>query len=137
MAAAGVAVLLLVLASGCADQGGPVVGAPAQLAPVSFANDVQPIFTASCVAASCHGTPRPPTNPDLREGNSYAALVSVPSSGYAPDLRVDPGHPEQSVLYLKVSGTTRGSQMPFGLNPLPAAQNETIRRWIEEGALQN
>jgi hypothetical protein len=135
--AASAVLLVLALAGGCADQGGPVTGAPVQPVPVSFANDVQSIFTASCVAASCHGTPRPPTNPDLRAGSSWAALVNVTSAGYPPDLRVEPGHPERSVLYLKISGTSRGARMPFGLAPLDSAQVVTIRRWIAEGALEN
>lgn len=48
---------------------------------VKFATEIQPVFTAKCIG--CHKGTR---NPDLREGNSYAALtdggyVNQPATG--------------------------------------------------------
>lgn len=86
---------------------------------ISFADQVQPIFTpdgADCV--NCHSGGRPP---DLRPENSYDALID---GGY-----VDTDDPESSVLYTKLRGThdSRATE----------EQKLTILQWITEGALNN
>ncbi len=98
---------------------------------VSFANDVQPIFTQNCV--SCHPSSG---NLDLRPGQSYDNLVNVPASGYN-GTRVVPNEPENSILYKKIDGSgAYGSNMPLG-GSLSQAQINTIKQWIQEGALNN
>ncbi len=83
------AVMALGLAAGCTvnsldrlpfdggvdDAGDPLTGQCA--ANTSFANDVQPLFTAKCV--SCH---EPPASiPDLRVGSAHAAIVNKAPAG--------------------------------------------------------
>ena len=129
-------VLPVGLLVGCSDYGDdPTAGGP--VAPpsetVSFASDVQPIFDASCVG--CHGDGGN-AGLDLRSGRSYANLVGNPAteSGLA---RIEPGEPENSWLYLKITGQqTVGDQMPPG-SPLNTDTTDRIRTWIEEGALDN
>jgi hypothetical protein len=50
---------------------------------------------------------------------------------------VVPGDANASVLYKKIDGSgAYGSNMPLG-GSLSPAQIEIIRRWIDEGALNN
>ncbi len=99
--------------------------------PVSFSNDIQPIFNQNCT--SCHPNSG---NLDLRAGQSYNNLVNVQAGGY-PALRVKPGDPEHSVLYKKIDGSgAYGSNMPLG-GSLTSTQKNLIKTWIEQGALNN
>ena len=99
---------------------------------ISFVNDIQPIFDQNCTT-SCHPNSG---NLDLTAANSYNQLVNVNASGYS-GKRVVPGDPENSVLYKKIDGSgVYGSNMPLGGN-LSAAQINTIKQWIIEGAQNN
>lgn len=103
---------------------------------VSFAADVQPIFTDRCLG--CHAGPVPTANLDLSAGASRPNLVNVVSTGYAPALRVAPGDTTASVLFHKVFGTgVYGARMPFGGASLPQVELDRIRTWIVEGARDN
>jgi len=97
-----------------------------------YAADIQTIFTARCV--TCHGLNG---DLDLSSGVSYGNLVSVESAGYAPYMRVQPGDPDNSVLYGKVSGSAFGDRMPLGQPPLTEAGIDDIRQWIADGALSD
>src|SRR5450432_51108 len=46
---------------------------------VSFAGDVQPIFTTNCAKSGCHSSNAPMQGQDLSEGNAYANIVGVPT----------------------------------------------------------
>ena len=105
--------------------------------PVSFAADVQPIFTANCVI--CHTSGGASAGLDLSAGNAYANTVNV-MSGEIPALkRVLPGDPANSYLYRKITNAPGIilSPMPFGAFPMPQAQIDTIGAWIALGALNN
>lgn len=53
-------------------------------------------------------------------------------------MLIVPGDPETSVLYNKVADTGDfGGIMPAAGAPLSAQQIDTIRRWVEDGALDN
>jgi len=104
-------------------------------ATVSFATDIQVIFTTSCVG--CHGSPQPSGGADLTAGSSYASLVDAVSNGYAPAVRVIPGDTTHSVLYHKVFGTGQyGPAMPLG-GTISQSDRIKIRTWITEGARDN
>ena len=101
-------------------------------APVSFANNIQPIFNAACV--NCHGGNG---GLFLNQGSAYNNLVNVISQGYSPTRRVKPGDPNHSVLYGKVFNTGQyGQQMPPGGGLSSSAKN-LIKKWIEQGARNN
>ncbi|WP_169791297.1 hypothetical protein [Sandaracinus amylolyticus] len=103
-------------------------------ADVSFATDVQPIFTASCVG-SCHGGARPSSDLDLTEGRAYAELVGVASTCTDRRPLVVPRDPDGSALYQKLVGTAcSGQRMPIGRDELSTAQIATVRDWICGGA---
>jgi mono/diheme cytochrome c family protein len=112
------------------DGGGPLEPPPAT---VSFAADIQPIFTTHCVG--CHGDGGN-AGLDLRAGVSHGNLVEVAATQSAL-FRVQPEQPDQSWLYLKLSGQqTVGTEMPPGA-PLDSATLGLVQTWIEEGALDN
>jgi len=105
---------------------------------VSFANDIQPIFNASCAVSGCHVQPAPKAGLVLAAGGSYANLVGVTSQNYSPAQRIVSGDPSTSVLYNKISNTGQfGGKMPPSGIGLSAQQIELIRLWILEGAADN
>lgn len=114
----------LLVFAGCSDEVPPAV------VEVSFAADVQPIFATHCL--SCH----PPSGGlDLSASVAHGNVVGVTSFGYAPAVLVQPGFPEESVLYGKVTGTFATGVM--ALPDLDAAEVEIIFVWIQEGAMDN
>ncbi len=132
-------ILILALLTGCADQATDPEGASQDnndAAPVSFGEDIQPIFDVRCATPACHAGSNPEGELSLASGVSYTSLVGVESPTYTdPALRVDPGNPAGSLLLLKVQGADgTGNRMPVGASPLSAAQISLIETWIEEGA---
>jgi hypothetical protein len=93
-----------------------------------------------CATAGCHGGVSPQADLALAPGASYASLVSVPSLMDPPRLRVDPGDPEESVLWRKVAVRTLGFAdvpglgMPIGDPPVDVDELEAVRLWIAAGA---
>ncbi len=77
------------------------------------------------------------------KATAYASLVNVAAAGSAcagQGTRVVPGNPGTSILYLKVNLTDPapcGAKMPFGLAALPQSEVNSIRDWIQQGALNN
>jgi hypothetical protein len=130
--------LLLVstgIATGCSDEGSDEVLAPPEN--VSFASQVQPIFTASCTFSDCHAGQTPTGDMNLTEGNAYASTVGASASNtYPGKIRVVPGQPETSLLYQKITTKDFGAQMPLR-GSITQRQRDIIKAWIEEGALDN
>lgn len=91
-----------------------------------FATCVQPIFNRRCVG--CHGSNG---GLSLEEGQAEANLINVPSTCNPAILRVAPGNPDQSLLYLKVTDDPMecGSVMPPS-GPLPQEEATAIKNWI-------
>jgi len=91
------------------------------------------IFTPKCVNAGCHPGGGAPMS--LQAGQSFGTLVNQPSAYNRP--RVAPGNANNSALYLKVAGTTLGTRMPQGAQPLSANEISAIQTWINNGAQNN
>lgn len=106
--------------------------------PVSFASQLQPNFTATCVTG-CHGGIRPAGDLSLLAGTAWRALVSVRSGCSDGRLLVSPGAPDASYLVNKLEGTNlcSGGQMPLRGAALPASQIALFRDWICQGAPNN
>jgi hypothetical protein len=48
---------------------------------------------------------------------------------------VDPGSPDTSVFYLKITNQqATGTDMPPGTGGLPTEASDLVKRWIEDGA---
>jgi hypothetical protein len=132
--------------------------------PVSFANDVLPVFEQSCaLSAACHGNPTSPNGPSgyqpyLGEVNPemtpsditliFSANVGQDAVG-SPNLKIiDPGKPESSYLMKKMDGDlTCGAlqcvggdcqdSMPQGSGVLSRETRDIVRGWILAGAENN
>ncbi len=109
---------------------------------VDYTTQVYPIFSsAGCLSGYCHGASG--SSEGLTMGGDattvYSNIVDVASNCGTLDY-IEPGDPSTSHLYLKctTSFSCGGSRMPrngtsyFTTN---ADELETIRVWIEEGAL--
>lgn len=107
------------------------VGCPP--APPTLAQLSTQIFEPRCSATGCHGVTDPARALNLQT-DAHAALVDVASVEDPAMLRVAPGDPDGSLLYLVLVGPIGGTrQMPPGAT-LPAEDVESVRRWIEAGA---
>lgn len=125
---------LLLAAAGCSDNGtDPMVGGGGGTT-VSFAADLQPIIGARCL--NCHGAGGF-GGLDLTTAVAWDNLVGIETTSYAPQQRVVSGNPEQSVLYLKLTGDASvGNRMPQG-GTLNIDELELFRIWIAQGAQNN
>ena len=97
--------------------------ARAQEKPVSYHNDIRPLFTASC--NGCH---RPEKSKGELDMTSYKALVKGGKKGTS----VVPGDPANSVLFKMINGPE--PEMPEDGDPLKPEQVAMVGRWIKEGA---
>lgn len=97
---------------------------------ISFADNVQAIFTANCVG--CHFTGNSVAAPmSLVAGASYASLFS---QGV---IRVIAGDSANSILFKRITGTTAGPQMPPDGSTLSVNNQNLIKVWIDTGAANN
>ena len=94
---------------------------------VDFDSEIQTIFNSRCI--TCHGGATPERNLSLE---SYAGVMAGGLTGF----EVTPCQAESSLIYLKISSSTPpvGERMPRGGPYLSAAQIDTFRRWIAQGA---
>ena len=133
-----VASILAVIVSACADFEAPEAAdanLPDELvAAPTLARDIQPIFSARCATSSCHTTVTQQAGMSLEAGASYAEIAGVTSTTEPPMKRVDPGNPNNSMIYQALLVTSPIPRMPLGRRPLTANQIENIRRWIQNGA---
>lgn len=94
------------------------------------------IFTASCAFSGCHAGGSPAQGMNLSAGQAYANIVNVRSSEQGSLDRIEPDDPDESYLYLKVTGDSSisGSRMPLGSGALNQDLLDLLRDWIERGA---
>jgi hypothetical protein len=98
------------------------------------------ILAQSCALAFCHAGADFLTI--TGKDQAYGVLVNAQAKGpqcASSGLKlVDPGHPETSLLYLKVTSPPCGSKMPLlygdASGSLDPMQIDQIKTWIEAGA---
>lgn len=96
--------------------------------PVSFSQDIQPIFTEFC--APCHIDRRTSGVRLL----TYQRVTSSVGAQYEEEI-VTPGDAEGSPIIDKLEPSPQfGVRMPRGRPPLSNEQIALIRAWIDEGA---
>jgi hypothetical protein len=111
-------------------------------ATVSFAKQIQPIFTQNCAFSGCHAGTSPAAGLNLEDGKAHGNLVGVPSKEVPTLSRVKPFDPDNSYLFKKHSGAPgiRGSRMPLNNPNFFVEQPDLLeleRRWIVQGGLNN
>jgi len=109
------AALILLLATATADP-----------APVDYATQIKPIFTARCLA--CHGALKQEAGLRLDTGASARA-------GGDSGAAVTPGQPADSLLIHRVSATDLSERMPPEGEPLTAEQIALLTAWVQQNAL--
>lgn len=109
---------------------------PANIAPVSFTSQVRPLLTGSCAIAGCHGGGSSDgglalgsaTYTQVRNGTGFnGSIISNPPVGATSNLyRVLTSSPPPGI-----------DRMPDGGPFFDAAQQQIIKDWIDQGALDN
>ncbi len=93
----------------------------------TFSQDIAPILQLHC--AGCHG-------PKKQRGkyrlDTFSGLTTPGSSGETP---VATREPEASELYRRLITQDADDRMPADEDPLPQTAIDTIRTWIETGAV--
>ena len=106
-------------------------------APLSKLSDIQSkVFNTSCALAGCHGSTNNQANLLLTDGNSFTNLVGVQSLLFPQFKRVAPDSSANSLLIKILKGEV-SPRMPFNRDPLSAAVIDSIKKWIDNGALNN
>ena len=117
------ALLAVLAAVGIGFSSAPFAQAPDR---VDFARDIQPIFRANCYG--CHSA-------SLQSGNFRLdrRRDSMPNRVGANGARIVPGNTAASRVFVRVSGSEGGLQMP-PTGALRPEEIRTIKTWIEQGA---
>ncbi len=103
--------------------------------PVSYGTAVRPILVASCAVVNCHGSGT--IQSGLNMGTASWTQIRA-ASGNVGGLVVRPGNASISNLYLKTTlNWPFGSRMPLTGGFLSTSQQNAIRDWINQGALNN
>lgn len=108
-------------------------GSGVQSIQAKFSSIQDSVFTPLCASGNCHGGA---VRPQLTAGDAYSQIVNIPNSQKPGLDRIEPGNPAGSYLLLKISGENiLGTRMPLGLPPISQPVIDSIRVWIENGAL--
>lgn len=102
----------------------------------TFSSIQSEVFNESCALAGCHGDVQ---SPNLSAGVSYNNIVNRRSFGDANMDYIEPGNADSSYLFRKITGAPgiNGVQMPRNGTPLSTTIIDSIRVWINTGALNN
>jgi hypothetical protein len=106
----------------------------AQSPALAFNRDIRPILSDRCFA--CHGPDSANRKVGLRLDQETGAKSEL-RAGKGDSIPIVPGSPERSTVFQRVSSTNQALRMPpayAGHAALTAAQIETLRVWIEQGA---
>src|SRR5205823_222600 len=97
---------------------------------VKFNRDIRPIMSDTCFR--CHGPDQRARMAGMRLDIRDEALKPT-KSGVIPLV---PGDPEKSAIVQRIFSPTPAKLMPppYSHKELTAAQKDTIRRWVAEGA---
>ena len=110
------AALLLVAMASSASSDGPEV---------SFKDQVAPILVRRCLA--CHGPKKASAHYRL---DTFARLMTDSDAGKT----IEPGQPAESLFLDLIVQADPDGRMPKNSDPLPTAEVDVLRRWIEQGA---
>lgn len=101
-------------------------------APVSYYKKIRPVFQAHC--QGCH-------QPAKAKGGyvmtDFAKLIDGGESAKEGEHAIVPKAPDQSLLVQQITPHEGAAEMPPKKDPLPEKEQELIRRWIAEGAVDD
>jgi hypothetical protein len=109
--------LVCLIARVDAGQSAPI---PELLRPVSYVDEIQPLFRSRCIR--CHG-------PAVQKGQLNLSSRKGIRTGGENGTAVVPSSLDQGTLWNKI----QSDEMPPD-QPLTAAEKDLVRRWIEQGA---
>ena len=95
-------------------------------APVSYENDIAPILRSYC--AGCHN------DQDLEGKLSMETFAQLRKGGEDHGDPIKPGDPESSFIIRSIEGREKPRMPPKDEPRVPAAELETLKRWIAAGA---
>lgn len=100
----------------------------------SFKEIQDQVLTPSCATSGCHGGAFA-TSPNLEAGQAYSNIVGMNNNAGHMN-HIHPGNSSTSYLYKKLlgDGTTL---MPLGGQKLNKAILDSIKAWIDNGAVNN
>lgn len=103
--------------------------------PVSFSEDIEPIFNGNCAVSGCHTSSIQESGVDL---SSYESALNSVGNQYGTEIII-PGEPENSPIVDKISNDNPefGERMPYQRGQLSSAQIDSIIAWIDDGAPNN
>jgi hypothetical protein len=128
-----VAVCLLFIFSACKDSSNDLTGPIESDGPVSYASDIQPIFSSRCSGAECH-IPNSMSGVTL---SGYDLVLASVGEQYGTRIVV-PGDADSSPIVDKIlPNPTHGERMPRGRSALSSDEIARIREWINDGAPNN
>ena len=96
---------------------------------VSYSRHVEALFQQRCALSGCHSSGAAAAGLALTMP-SYSSLMN-----FQPRL-VNPGSSSNSLLVQRIDGRL-SPRMPFNSQPLTTNQISGIKKWIDEGALNN
>ena len=95
-------------------------------APVSYYQDVRPIFQANC--QGCHQPAK------LKGGYTMTDFQKLLAGGEKDGVAIVPGDPSKGSLLEQITPQNGSAEMPKNKPPLAEHEIALIRRWITEGA---
>ena len=101
----------------------------------SYANDIRTIWNSKCMP--CHDATQADGQLDLTAAVNVALVNVAMVHSCTNTTRVIANQPNSSGLMDKLRGTSCGTRMPEGSNPLSAGELVMIESWILAGALDN
>jgi hypothetical protein len=101
---------------------------------VLYSSDIRPILLNRCAIAGCHGTGS--SSGGYTMGNATYSEVRTAAGDHGAIISA--GDAATSNLYLKTTANPPFlGRMPLNRTPLSTADQEKIRNWINEGAVDN
>src|SRR5262245_19074207 len=91
-----------------------------------YQTEIQPIFAKNCY--SCHSADR------SMGGTRLDAKAGAFGTGDSGNRTIIPGNSAASELIRRVTASERNVLMPLAGEPLPVAQIELLRAWVDAGA---
>jgi len=99
----------------------------------TFSSIQSELLSKNCALSGCHAGSIPAGGLVLSSGVAYNNIVN--KIAYDETMYIEPGDPDNSYLYQRVSTNTSSVMPPTGR--LPQHMIDTLRVWIENGALNN